>query len=340
MTEQQLINELKQGVIRRIYFLHGKEPFLVQAFAVRILNKCLPEESSGDFNSVRLTGNPDLSVLAESVETLPVFADKRVVLLNDLDVERLDKDSLSALLTIFGSIPEETCVIIYLTGIEADLKKVKTKKLTDVIGKHGAVIGFDKLAKIDEAIAKRAGMSGCNISRENALHLAALCLNNYTLIISELDKLCGYAGYSGEITRESIELLSFRQLDSSVFALAGEITAKRGANALKLLNELIEQGNPPVVIMSSLSMTFIDFYRAKLGVMSSKPAAQIAKDFGYAPNRVFAVGKAITAVQRMSVDKTRECVRVLCDADYRLKSSPVNDRTIMERAVVELLTLC
>jgi len=338
MTEQQLINELKQGIIKKVYYLHGNETFLVQTYAARILAKCAVD----GFNLVKFTGNPDLSVLAESVETLPVFADKRVVMLNDLDAEKSDSAALEDLLAILDKIPEETCVIIHITGFIADTKKVKTKKLLAVVEKHGVVINFEKMddRKMTEAIIKRAFSMGCVILPNNAMFLAKLCLKNYTMIIRELEKLCGFHNYNGEIVKGSIETMTTRQLESGVFALASEITARRGASSMKLLDELIEQGNPPVVIMSTLSMTFIDFYRAKLGSVSGKRAEQIAKDFNYAPNRAWAVGKAVSASARLPLESLRKCVNVLCDADYRLKSSPVEDRTIMERAVTELLTLC
>jgi DNA polymerase-3 subunit delta len=281
-----------------------------------------------------------MTALADSVETLPVFADKRVVMLNDLDTEKLDSASLEELLTILEKVPAETCIIIYITGFVPDLKKAKTKKLIALIEKAGVVLEFAKMERITDGITRRVQQSGCSVSQGNAQLLARLCLNNYTLIIREIEKLCAFAGYSGELTQKSIETLTARQLESGVFSLAGEITAKRGANSLKLLDELIEQGNPPIVIMSTLSMTFIDFYRAKMGSVSGKLPAQIAKDFNYAANRAWAVGKAMSAVSRMSLQTARDCVRVLCDADYRLKSSPVDDRVIMERAVAELLTLC
>jgi DNA polymerase-3 subunit delta len=336
MTEQQLIQELKSGKIRRLYFLYGKETFLVQHYAARILSGC----NADGMNLTRFSGNPDITALADSVETLPVFADRRVVMLNDLDPEKTEKDTLDELCAVLEKTPQEACVIIHITGFVPDIKKAKTKKLISVIEKHGAVVELEKISDINAAITKRANQFGCGISPGNASLLARLCLNNYTLIIRELEKLCAYADYKGEITQASIEQLTARCLDAGVFALAGEITSKRGTNAMKLLDELIESGNPSVVIMSSLSMTFIDLYRAKIGASSGKRAEQIVKDFAYPANRSWVVGKAISASSRMSVQQTRECVRVLCDADYRLKSSPVNDRIIMEHAIAELLTLC
>ncbi|MCL2072021.1 MAG: DNA polymerase III subunit delta, partial [Oscillospiraceae bacterium] len=296
-------------------------------------------------NYVRFSGNPDISALADSVETLPVFAEKKVIMLNDLDAEKLDAASVDDLVKVLSKVDDSVCVIIHLTGIQPDLKKAKTKKLIAALekahGKKTGIVGFEKMSEIKtaELIAKRASRSGCVISRDNAAHLARLCLRNLTLIAAETDKLCAYADYKGEITRKSIDTLTARQLESGVFALAAEITSKRGANAMLLLDELIEQGNAPVMIMSSLSMTFIDFYRAKIGSTAGKRQEQIVKDFGYPPNRAWAVGKAMSASTRITGAKLRKCVAVLCDADYKLKSSPVSDRIIMERAIARLLTI-
>jgi len=357
MTEEQLISELKAGQLRRVYYLHGKETFLVQSYARKIADKALEldgEEDDGA-NFMKFVGVPDLSEFADFVNTLPMFANRRVAMLNDLDAEKLDKDSLETLCGFISNVADTSCVIIYATGFVPDVKKVKTKKLIDAIegtgkklvkAKTAAVMNFEKLTEVKAAdlIERRVAKYGCNISRANAVHLAQLCLRDYTLISTELGKLCGYAGYSGEITRKAIDLFTPRQIESSVFALATEITAKRAGNALKLLDELITQGNAPVVIVSTLSMTFVDFYRAKIASASGKREPQIATDFAYAANRTWAIGKAISASSRLTASKLRSCVCVLADTDYKLKSSPASitdkERLIMERAIAQLITLC
>jgi DNA polymerase-3 subunit delta len=354
MTEEQLISELKNNTVRRVYYLHGKEIFLVQSYARKIAEKALSADDDGA-NFMKFTGVPDLSEFADFVNTLPLFADRRVALLNDLDAEKLDKDTLERVCELIAGIPDTVCVVIYATGFVPDTKKVKTKKLIAAVegdkgkrakAKTAAVLHFDKLTetKAAELIEKRAAKSGCAISRANAVHLAQMCLRDYTLISAELGKLCAYAGYNSEITRKSIDLFTTRQLDSSVFALATEITAKRAGNALKLLDELITQGNAPVVIVSTLSMTFVDFYRAKIASATGKREPQIAADFAYAANRTWAIGKAVSAVSRLSASKLRRCTEVLCDADYKLKSSPATmsdkERLIMERTIARLIALC
>jgi len=340
MTEDVLTAELKRGVIRRFYYLYGKEPFLVKTYADRIIDKCLPESEREDgFNLIRFTGTLNLSQIADSVETLPVFSEKKAVFISDLDPEKFDSDQLMA---AFGNIPEQTAVVISVTGFIPDVKKAKTKKFLDFSEKiGGASVEFAKMSvsKTAELITKRANRSGCAISRANAVLLAEICLCNITMLGFETDKLCAYAGYSGEITREAIDKLTERQLDAGVFALAAEIAAKRSTAAFRMFDELISLGNSPVSVLSALSMTFVDFYRAKAGVQNGRRADGIAADFGY-KNRSWAVGKAVGAVSRIQKEKLRGCIKALADADYKMKSSSLNDRYLAERAVAELITLC
>ncbi|MCL2754313.1 MAG: DNA polymerase III subunit delta [Oscillospiraceae bacterium] len=354
MTQEQLISELKAGVFRRVYYLHGKEIFYVLSYARKIADKAL-EGSTDSSNFVKFTGLPNMSDLADFINSVSFFDERRVVLLNDLDAEKADKDALEQLCSLLGNVPDSVSVIVYATGFVPDVKKAKTKKLIAAIegdknkhvkGKAAAILHFEKLteAKIAESIEGRAAKAGCSISRANAVYLSQLCLRDYTLIVSELAKLCAYCGYSGEITRKAIDLFTTRQLESVVFALAGEITAKRGANAMKLLDELLTQGNAPVMIVATLSMTFVDLYRAKIATATSKREADIARDFAYAANRTWGISKAVSAAARLSAGKLRECVCVLCDADFKLKSSPSSitdkDRLIMERTIARLVALC
>ncbi|MCL1881315.1 MAG: DNA polymerase III subunit delta [Oscillospiraceae bacterium] len=361
LTEEQLIAELKNesGNVRQIYYLHGKEIFLVQTYAKKIAAKALGD---GDplLNYAKIVGVPDLSELADFVDALPVFAERRVLMLNDLNPENLDKDSLERLIEILQNISDTTCVIIYATGFVPDIKKAKTKKLLTLFqGKDSekskakptpksnkstdyAIIDFEKMseAKIVSRIENRVNKLGCKISKDNAVHLARVCLRNYTMIFTELGKLCAYVDYKGEISRKMIDTLTERQLESAVFALAGEITSKRSANAFRLLDELLQQGNDPVVIISTLAMTFVDFYRAKLASSVNRRADQVVSDFNYPPNRSWTVGKAFAAVGRLPASKIRGCVEVLCDADHKLKSSRLSNRIIVERAIAQLIRLC
>lgn len=337
-NEAALSDSIKLGKLSRLYYLCGKEPFLSKIYADRIIKKAVGDEPM-DFNLLRFDGNPDLDVLSDAVEGLPCFAERKAVVINDLDPEKLDADSNKRLCEMFSDIPDTTVLVVYITGFVADVKKAKTKKLLSVAEKYeyGCVCEFEPLsaAKIQTMIGKRAARSGCVITKENAAYLAELTLMNMNLIGSELDKLCAYTG-KGEISRETIDSLVTKQLDAGIYMLATAISSGNRNDTFRIFDELVDQRIEPVTIMSALSGTFVDFYRIKLGKNEGKSQAQIVADFNYPPNRAWVVGKAMGTVSATDAKYLRKCINTLARADIMLKSSSVDSKTIMEQAIIEI----
>lgn len=338
--ESRLNSAIKANNISKLYFLYGKETFLVKTYTDRIINKVLNEHDK-DFNLIKMEGVPDANRLSDAIEGLPVFAEKKVVLLNDFDAEKTDADTLNMIIEILSGIPESTVVIINITGFEADVKKAKTKKLLTCAEKYGVTCDFALLssAKTAELIIKKAGRAGVLISRENALYLSELTLRNLTLIGMETEKLCAYAGKGGEITAEAINTLVSKQLESNVFDLTATLTKGDAQSAFVMLSDLLQSGYAPVVILSSLSLTFVDFYYIKLGKTAGIVNEKIAADFNYAKNRSWVINKTAPAVKNVSLSYIKKCLELLNTADYKLKSSPVDGRVILEKILTEIITV-
>ena len=92
-----------------------------------------------------------------------------------------------------------------------------------------------------------------------------ITLSNINLINNEIDKLCDYVS-NGEIKNETIDLLVAKQLDSNSFALAKAVVQFDAKRAMQLLDELFEQRIETVMIISAISMSFIDLYRARVAI--------------------------------------------------------------------------
>ena len=172
------------------------------------------------------------------------------------------------------------------------------------------------------------------ISRQNAEELYDLTLGSLTLIGFEVEKLCSYAGKGKEITKDIIDLLTPRLTETKTFILADALTSKNPKKAFGILDDLIAQNTAPVIISSSLSGAFVDLYRARLGKEYKKASDKVAADFNYPKNRAWLMNKA-----PFGMSYIEKCLEVLYKADIKLKSSPLNGRTIIEKAMTEILTL-
>lgn len=333
ITEDILKENIKSNNLSNLYYFYGKEAFLVKTYTDRVKEKFAPD--SDEFNLVKFIGFPGIEALEESIETLPVFSEKKVIVINDIDAEKLDTDSLEKVLSLLSDIPDYCLVIIGITGFIPALKD-KTKKLISCVEKHGIICEFDLISrsKAAELIIKNTARFGCTISRQNAELLYDLTLGSYTLIVLEVKKLVSYAGTGNEITREMIDLLTPRLTETKTFNLANALTAKKSREAFEILDDLFSQNTEPVVILASLSGAFIDLYRARLGKDNKIPSERVAADFNYPKNRAWLMNKAPYNMQYVE-----KCLEILYKTDIKLKSSPVSGRTLIEKAMTEIISL-
>ncbi|MBE6837990.1 MAG: DNA polymerase III subunit delta [Ruminococcus sp.] len=343
ISVKDLVKQLKNQEYSPVYYFYGKDIMTIEKYTMGLAKKLLPD-GDDTYNLHTFNGKElDLGELAEVAESLPMFAEYVCILINDLNAESLSADDLKYLMGIVDGLSDGTVMIFYNTGIDVcDGKKfptAKNKKLIDAVSKKGTVVDFayKTQGELVKEITAKAQKNGCDISRGNAEYIIALCLSSTMMINNELDKLTAYVG-NGEITREAIDALVPRQLDSSVFDLSRAVVQFNTRRALELLDELFVQRAEPLSALGAISMAFVDLYRAKLAISRGVSQSQVIEDFGYKANRRFAVENAFRDVSRVSVEHLRRCVRILSQTDVALKSTRTDGKLLIEKAIVEMST--
>ncbi len=338
IEEARLKSDLKAGRLACVYFLFGEEHFLTKTYENKIIEAALGKEPS-DLNYVRWNEPPSADILSDFADSMPFFAEYKVIVLSDLDADKLDNDTLNAYLATIENLPDTTVLIISQTGVEIDPKKpkAKMKKLMAAAEKCGVLceMKFMSSAMLGKMAAKKAARLGCNLSDGNAVLLAELCGKDMNLLSTEVQKLCDYT-VSGEITREAIDALVPKMVDTSIYTLATELFAGRTANAFNILDDLFVQRMEPVVILGTLSGHFVDCYRAKLAMLAKKTANDTAAAFNYPRNRTFVISKAFNSVKYLSVDYLKSCIDILYRTNMLLNSSRADRRTLLEQALTEI----
>ena len=338
LTEAKLNAEIKAGRFSRVYFIYGKEPFLISMYADRIAEAA---EEPLDFNLQRLDGCEDPDALSEYIEALPVFAPFKVVTVKDFDPEKADAELTKRLLEMIADIPETTVLVFWSPNVEIDEKKSKAgaKKFISAVDEHGTVCQIDmmKPAKVAELCVKKAAKAGVVISYDDALYLTERVGGGMNAASDETSKLMTYVGEGGTVTRANIDVLVPKQLDAQVFQLAEQINSGRRAEAFMTVDELFAQQVNHVNILSSLSGAYLDLYGAKLAKSAGLSPEEAAPTLGFYGKRVWALkNKIYPAAANLGIPYLRETIQVLFDADITIKSSPIDKRTIIEETVTKL----
>ena len=343
VSESEFFSSLKSGKLSKVYWLYGKNYAFSEQCAKKLVSKIVKKgDETYNLHSFQGAGL-DVGELAEACEMLPVFADHNCCTVCDLNADQLSADSIKELTTVISDLPEETVLIIYNTSADiCDGKKYptpKNKKVLDVVSKVGVSCNFElkKPADLARSLSARAEKLGCSLSQQNAAYLAELYNSNIIMLDNELDKLAAYADGS-EITRETIDLLSADQLDSTSFDLARAITMFDSRKAMTLLNELFIQKTDPISILYAVTSGLMDMYRARLAIGAGKYIDDVIKDFSYPRTREFVIKNAFRDVRQIPLPRIRNCVRIAAETDRLFKSSAADPQVLLQEAIVKMLS--
>ena len=117
-----LAEDLRTGSFHRVYLLFGSESFVQAQALKKLLSVLVPQDD--DMNFTRFDEkNATPEQLIAMAETLPFFAERRVILVSD---SGLFKKSCPELEEYLPSMPESCCLIFSEKEVDKRLKLYKT----------------------------------------------------------------------------------------------------------------------------------------------------------------------------------------------------------------------
>jgi DNA polymerase-3 subunit delta len=312
------------------YLLYGSEEYLIDAWKGRI-TKAFAD--AGAFNLQKLDGR-SLSgdALYDAIEALPLMAAQKCVVVEDLDLSKLPPKELEKVLDAVADPPPD-CLLVMTGKAAFDPKSATAKKLLKLIGEKGVVVelgsrGAAGLLPFLKAEAKR---NGCELSTELARRIIELCGTDMNTLHQEMAKICANAGY-GSITAAHIHAVATPRIEARVFDLSKAILAGQPRRAMSLLADLFELREAPIAILSTLIMSYVDQYRARIARDSGVSQKGMAERFGYKSE--YRVRNAYGS--RLSAAALRQALEALYDCDLRMKSTGIDDKVLLEQTVVRL----
>ncbi|QNK41426.1 DNA polymerase III subunit delta [Caproicibacter fermentans] len=340
ITEAELKKQIDQSNFANLYFLYGEEKYLVSHYTERLAGKASGRQFT-DFNFQKFEGDEmGVDRIAEAVQALPFFAERKCVLVTDPDADAMKTAEMEKWKELVSSLPETTVLIVALINRDSDEKKGKNwKKFIDLMKKDGNAVRFGRRtgAQLQKLLCSGAQKRGCQLSSRNADRLVGFCGADLTTLLNELEKLCSYVK-QGEITAQLIDRLAVKNLEARVFDLSKAVLSGSGDRAYSILDILLEQGEEPVAILAVLSSAYLDLYRVRAAIQSGLSATEPAKYFDYA-RKEFRLRNAEKDSARYPDGMYRESLKELLSADMDLKSSRGSRRTVLEKLIARLLIL-
>jgi DNA polymerase-3 subunit delta len=173
------------------------------------------------------------------------------------------------------------------------------------------------------------------LSEDNGQILIDMVGEDRNLLESQLEKIFIYQKDKKEITAESIQQVSSMLKQFTIFDLQNAIGERDKAKALQVAYNLLDNGAEPVFIIVMLNKYFTGL--AKIPELKSKniPDKQAARIVGTHP---YYYKDYVAARNRFSDSQLFTVFQALLKADVSIKTTSVDDKTIVTILVSEILS--
>lgn len=323
-----------------VYLICGDDGYLRRDSLEKLKDAFMPTVMPG-FNYDEFDGSTcSTEDIAAAAETLPVMAERRMIIVKDLDAAAIGSEQYAKLEDLLGSISDyDTCVLIFFNvSVKSSAKNGdKQGAMRALIKKHGTVINCKtpQANEIIDIILDNARKIGAEISRGDASHLVERCGTDITNLLSELAKLNSMCG--GKITRTSIDGNTNQSVDVKAYMLASNVIQGKRREAFEIMKDLFDERTEPVAVLAIMSGTFVDLYRAKLVSSCGKNAEDMVEIFGDEyKGKEKRLSFSFRDSRRYSVELLRRWCTMLYDTDAALKSSRTDGRILMEELLAEM----
>lgn len=140
-------------------------------------------------------------------------------------------------------------------------------------------------------------------------------------LINEVRKQIEYVGEGGRITKESIDMLCIKKIESVIFDLTDNLGKKNTSKALEVLNNLIYNKEPLQKILITLYNHFKKLYIIKLCEKNNK---NITESLNLKPNQTFLVTKYKTQANYFKEEELRNILEELINLDSNYKIGQID----------------
>ncbi len=323
---EQLKNDLKNKSLGRFYIIFGEEDYLRRHYHEQI-KKQLLDELTADFNYHRLTNeNFSLQLLAESLEAIPMMADRSLIELDEVDVFSLSESDAQVLTALLEDIPEYCCLIMTYN----DFKPDKRKKLYKTLEKTAVLAQFhyQNEADLRPWIVRHFKEHGKQITPDICSYLIGLTGTSMTRLLTEIEKICSYSG-AETIVRSDIDAVVEPTLEAVVFQLTDALAERKFDLAVERLHVMFKMQTEPIPIVAAIGSQMRRLRAAKI----LKNADELVSVCGL---QSYAAGKTMTQARRFSEEFCTRAVLLCTEADYRLKTSYDEPKRLTEMLILEL----
>lgn len=327
-----VLTDLKKGIVKPIYFLHGEEPYFIDKISDYIENNLL-DEAEKSFNQVVLYGR-DVTIddIISNAKRYPMMAERQVVIVKEAqDLWRTIEQ-----LAPYAQKPQPTTVLVLCYKY----KKLDGRKaLGKAIKENGLMLECKGLYEnqVTPWITNAIKEAGYKANHKAVQMLSEFLGTNLGKINNELKKLFLIIPKEQEITPELIEENIGISKDFNNFELAKAVGFKDVVKAQRIAQYFVQnpKANPIILTISSLHGYFVKLL--KYHGLPQKDKTTVAKTLGVHP---FFVQEYATAATNYPMKQVSAAIASLREVDVKSKgvgASSFASKDLLKELLVKIM---
>ena len=317
-------NDIKRQEFKKVYLLYGEERYLIRQYRDKLKKALASPDDTMNFSSFE---GDDINVkeIIDLAETLPFFAERRVIFIEDSKLFKKGGDELGEYLP---ELPDTT----YFVFVEEEIDK--RSKLFKAVGKCGNAIEFGK--QTDETLMRwiggRISREGKNITQTAYQSFIAKTGTDMQNIEKELEKLLCYTMDKSVIEPEDVEVITTEQISNKVFEMVDAIASHKQRHAMDLYYDLLALKEAPMRILFLITRQFQILLTVKVMGNQGFGNKEIATKAG-CPE--WAVRKYLGQAKAFSLDQIKQAISDGVSYEEAVKTGKMNDQMAVELFIVQ-----
>ena len=319
---QTIDADIRDNQYKPCYLLYGEERYLMHMYRDKLKKALNPDGDTMNYAAYE-GKNIDTEELISLADTLPLFADRRLIVVENSGFFKTSNDRLADYVKTLG----DTVVLVFVES-EVD----KRGRMYKAVKNKGQVVEF----KQQEEAVLRKWILGKIRKEEKQISEGALAafLNkvgqDMSNIETELEKLICYTYGKNAITAEDVEAVCTTQIQNKIFEMVDAIGNRDQKKAMDLYYDLLILKEASMKILALLSRQFLILLQIK--ELSGVDRATIASKVGIPP---FAVAKNTAQSKQFKRAQLRQALSDCAEYEEAVKTGRLGDRICVELLIVK-----
>lgn len=313
-----ITKDIQNHQFKPVYLLSGEESYLTRQFCDRLASAIAGDDS---INVNRFQEkNPDIREIISLADTMPFFAESRLIIIENSGFFKRDSSELADYLP---HLPETTHIIFREDEID---KRNRLFKKVKELG-YFAEMKRQTEAELERWILTILKKEQINLTRSTMSYLLETIGTDMNVIRNELDKLISYLGERKVLEPSDIDTICSRQISGQIFEMIDAMSSKNRRKAFRLYYDLLALKEPPMRILFLITRQYLQLYQIREMQQNGLSGQALASAAGLSS---YAVRKVSGRASQFSKEELKHCIEECAAMDEQIKTGQIRDSIAIE----------